>query len=92
MSQQTGHIILCCFNAGSMSQKASTSSISDIKSELCFQLNIGDAGPLKQLGRFASLNHNINFVVDHTPVDVDHSAHAGGLTMCTQGIMTTHLR
>ena len=31
---------------------------------------------LKQLRRFASLNHNIYIVSDPTPVDVDHDAHA----------------
>ena len=32
----------------------------------------------------ASLNHNIYIAADHTPVDVDHAAHAGGPTMFTQ--------
>ena len=42
---------------------------------------------LKQLGRLASLNHNIYIVADPHPVDVDNAAHA----ICTQRIMTTHL-
>ena len=32
---------------------------------------------LKQLGRYASLNHNIYIAADPTPVDIDHAAHAG---------------
>ena len=31
---------------------------------------------LKQLGHYTSLNHNI-YVADLTPLDVDHTAHAG---------------
>ena len=46
---------------------------------------------LKQLGCFASLNQNIYIAADPTPVDNDHAAHAGRLTMCTRQIMTTHL-
>ena len=46
---------------------------------------------LKQFGWLASLNHNIYIATDPTPLDVDHAAHAGGPTMCTQRIMTTHL-
>ena len=47
----------------------------------------------KQLGCFASLNHNIDIAADSTPgpVDANHAAHAGGPTMCIQLMMTTHL-
>ena len=37
---------------------------------------------LKQLGRFASLNNDIDIAADSTAVDVDHVAHAGGAKMC----------
>ena len=30
---------------------------------------------LKQVYRFASLNHNIHNTADSTPVDIDHDAH-----------------
>ena len=51
------------------------------------------AGPglKRQLGRFASLKHNIYITAVPTPVDVDHAAHAVGHTVYTQRIMTTHL-
>ena len=39
----------------------------------------------KQLGRYASLKHNIYIAVDPTPVDVDHAAHACGLPLFNQG-------
>ena len=37
----------------------------------------------EQLGRFASLHHNIYVAADHTLVDVDHAVDADGLTMFT---------
>ena len=37
----------------------------------------------KELGRFASLNNNIYIAADPTPVDIDHSALAGGPTIFT---------
>ena len=46
---------------------------------------------IKQLGRLASLNHNIYIAADPTHVDeVDHAVHVGEPTMCTQRIMTIH--
>ena len=44
---------------------------------------------LKQLGRFASLNHNNNITAEPSHVEVNHSAHACGPTICTQLIMMT---
>ena len=44
---------------------------------------------LKQLGRYAKLNHNIYNAADSTPVDVAHCTSA--LTIFTQRIMTTYL-
>ena len=44
---------------------------------------VADDGPtfnqhwVNRLGGFALLNHNIYIVVDSTPVNVDHAAHAG---------------
>ena len=35
-------------------------------------------GHLKQLGRYASRNHNIYTAADLTPVDINHAAHADG--------------
>ena len=37
------------------------------------------------------LNHNIYIEANPTLADVEHDAHAGGPTMFTQRIMTTHL-
>ena len=36
---------------------------------------------LKQLDRYASLNHNIYIAADPTHADVDHAVHAGGSTI-----------
>ena len=35
--------------------------------------------------------HRIYIVAETTSVDADHAVRAGGLTICTQRIMTTHL-
>ena len=40
----------------------------------------------KAASRFASLNHTIYITADHTPVDVDHAAHAGYCIVPTQFI------
>ena len=47
---------------------------------------------LKQMCRFASLNHDAYIVADPTPVDAVHVAHAGGPILLTQQVMTTHLK
>ena len=46
---------------------------------------------LKQVCRFASLNHNIHNTADPTPVDVDHDTHAWAPLLFIRHITTTHL-
>ena len=46
---------------------------------------------IKHLGRFASLNQNINIASDPTHMNVDHAAHASWSTMFTQSVMTPTL-